>query len=174
MPVTPFHFGPGAAVHALAPTRVSFIAFCVANVLIDVESGYNLLMAHDRLHAFLHTYVGASLIVLAVPALHGLLRAAAEHWRLPNLFAWRELTRGQVIFGAALGGYSHVLLDSVMHADMTPLAPFTNSNYLHGTLSWDVLHGLCVALGIAGIAILVIRGIVARRRAAESLAGTSH
>ena len=166
MPVTPFHFGPGAAVHALAPTKVSFIAFCAANVFIDIESGYNLLMAHDRVHTFLHTYVGATLAIFAVVVLHWLLHAAAGRWRLPNLFAWRELTRGQVIIGAALGGYSHVVLDSVMHADMTPLAPFSDKNALHGALSWDVLHYFCIALGVAGVAILLIRGLIARRSSA--------
>ena len=42
MPVTPFHFGPGAALHAVAPKHVSFLAFCAANILIDLESLYNL------------------------------------------------------------------------------------------------------------------------------------
>ena len=42
MPFTPFHFGPGAALHALAPRHVSFMAFCGTNVLIDVESLVNL------------------------------------------------------------------------------------------------------------------------------------
>ena len=162
MPVTPFHFGPGAAVHSLAPSKVSFIAFCAANVFIDIESGYNLLMAHDRVHTFMHTYLGATVAILAVVVLHWLLRAVAEPWRLPNLFAWRELTRGQVVIGAALGGYSHVLLDSVMHADMTPFAPFSDKNALHGALSWDALHYLCVALGLAGVAILIVRGRMSR------------
>ena len=39
MPITPFHFGPGAALHVLAPRHVSFLAFCAANVVIDVKHG---------------------------------------------------------------------------------------------------------------------------------------
>lgn len=35
MPITPFHVGPGLALHSAAPRAVSFIAFCVANVLVD-------------------------------------------------------------------------------------------------------------------------------------------
>lgn len=42
MPVTPFHFGPGALLHATAPRHVSFLAFCGANVLIDLEPLYYL------------------------------------------------------------------------------------------------------------------------------------
>ena len=52
MPVTPFHFGPGALVHALAPRYVSFLAFCAANVLIDVEPGYYMMVGQFPLHRF--------------------------------------------------------------------------------------------------------------------------
>jgi hypothetical protein len=37
MPFTPFHFGPGAVVHSAAPKHISFLAFCGANVLVDVD-----------------------------------------------------------------------------------------------------------------------------------------
>jgi hypothetical protein len=50
MPVTPFHFGPGAAIHSLAPKRVSFLAFCVSNVLIDIEPLYFMLTKQFPLH----------------------------------------------------------------------------------------------------------------------------
>ena len=65
MPVTPFHFGPGAALHSAAPARVSFIAFCVANVLIDGEPLYYMLAGAAWLHRFFHTYIGATLVGLA-------------------------------------------------------------------------------------------------------------
>ena len=48
MPITPFHFGPGAALHAISPRHVSFLAFCAANVLTDLESLYFLLLALRR------------------------------------------------------------------------------------------------------------------------------
>ena len=37
MPFMPFHFGPGGAVHTMAPERVSFRAFRDSNVLIDIK-----------------------------------------------------------------------------------------------------------------------------------------
>jgi hypothetical protein len=43
MPITPFHFGSAVIVHAVAPKQVSFLAFCAANVLIDVEPLYYML-----------------------------------------------------------------------------------------------------------------------------------
>lgn len=165
MPVTPFHFGPGAALHAIAPRHVSLIAFCAANVIIDIESGYNLLRGADHVHTFLHSYVGATLMLLGVLVIHAALCRAAVRAPLPNLFQWRALTRAQVAWGAALGAYSHIVLDSIMHADMQPLAPFSTGNTLLRLVSLDVLHFGCVVFGVFGVATLVAR-MVARRRSA--------
>ena len=157
MPITPFHFGPGAAIHALAPRHVSFIAFCAANVLIDVEPLYFMVMQQYRLHRFFHTYVGASLIVAATFALFVAARWFAARFRLPNVFGWRELGLLPVALGAAFGSYSHVLLDSLMHADIKPFAPFTDANPLWRAVPLDVLHWACLAAGLVALGVLGIR-----------------
>ena len=76
MPITPFHFGPGATVHAIAPRHISFLAFCAANVLIDVETLYCILTRQYPWHRFFHTYVGATIVVVATVALF----AASLRW----------------------------------------------------------------------------------------------
>ena len=157
MPVTPFHFGPGAALHAVAPKQVSFIAFCAANVFIDVESGYNLLQGNDRVHAFLHSYVGATLVIAATVALFVVLNWFANRYPLPNLFEWRDLKTRQVLIRSALGAYSHVALDSIMHADMTPFYPLTDANPMLRLVSLDMLHTGCVALGVLGAGLVAVR-----------------
>jgi membrane-bound metal-dependent hydrolase YbcI (DUF457 family) len=139
MPITPFHFGPGAALHALAPRHVSFLAFCAANVVIDVESLYNLVLRREPVHAFLHTYVGATLVWLGLTLLFWLAL------KLPGVAARTHLGLRQVAFGALLGAYSHVLLDSVMHHDIQPLAPFAAGNALQGIVSLQALHLACLA-----------------------------
>ena len=102
MPITPFHFGPGAVIHALAPKQVSFIAFCAANVLIDVEPLYFMLTHQYPVHRFFHTLVGAGLVVLATCGLfYGARWFAARFW-LPRLFGWRELGLVPVVLGAAI------------------------------------------------------------------------
>jgi hypothetical protein len=108
MPITPFHFGPGAAIHAAAPRYVSFLAFCAANVLMDIEPMYYILTRQYPLHRFFHTYVGAAIVAI----------------------------------GATAGTFSHVLLDSVMHSDIRPFAPFSDSNPLRGVISVQALQGL--------------------------------
>jgi membrane-bound metal-dependent hydrolase YbcI (DUF457 family) len=61
--------------------------------------------------------------------------------------------------GAFIGSYSHVAIDSIMHGDMEPFAPFSNAAPLHLIVSLETLHLACIAAGIIGIA-----GLLARRR----------
>lgn len=144
MPVTPFHFGLGAALHAAAPRHLSFLAFCGANVLIDVESVWNLLHGQAHVHAFFHTYVGATLAGLATAAL-------CLRWR-----RWRLRTplppchRRSLLWGALLGAWSHVVLDSCMHTDIRPLAPFSESNALFRVIELPELHLMLLGLGVLG------------------------
>jgi len=157
MPITPFHFGPGAAIHALAPKHVSFLAFCAANVLIDVEPLYFMVTSQYPLHRFFHTYVGASLVVVATFALFVLARWFAARFWLPNPFRWRELGLLPVVLGAAAGSYSHIVLDSLMHQDIAPFAPFSNANPLLQVVSLSTLHWSCLAAGLVALGILGIR-----------------
>jgi len=66
------------------------------------------------------------------------------------------------IVGAVLGAYSHVVLDSIMHADMRPLAPFAETNAMLGVMSVGALHLWCVAGGGLGVVALTL-GFVLRR-----------
>jgi membrane-bound metal-dependent hydrolase YbcI (DUF457 family) len=153
MPITPFHFGPGAAIHAIAPQRVSFIAFCSANVLIDIEPLYYIGTGQFPLHRFFHTYIGATLIAMLTIALF----CAARGLRLPNLFGWRDLSIASVAAGAVLGSYTHVIFDSFMHADIRPFAPLSESNPLLNLIPLGTLHWSCAFAGAIGIAILLLR-----------------
>jgi membrane-bound metal-dependent hydrolase YbcI (DUF457 family) len=160
MPVTPFHFGPGALLHAVAPRHVSFLSFCAANVLIDLESLYNLVHGLHPVHAFLHTYAGATLVVLALLLLFLGARWVVLRLGVPNVLGWRALTTMQVGVGAALGAYSHVLLDSVMHRDIAPLLPFSSANALLATVPLGWLHLACLAAGLLGVLIIAVRWFV--------------
>lgn len=151
MPITPFHFGPGALVAAASRSSVSFLAFAATNVLIDVESLYNMVTDQPRIHTFFHTYIGstiaAALVVLAFIPCRWLAR------RLPAwpLLGWRRLSVTAVLLGSLVGAWSHVLLDSVMHSDITPLAPYSNANPLYQLVSLQVLHLGCVFTGLLGV-----------------------
>lgn len=160
MPFTPYHFGPGLALHSLAPKQISLLSFCAVNVLIDLESLYNLVNRRFPVHAFFHTYVGATLVIVATIGLFCFARWFAIRIRAPDVGGWRELTLRQVCVGAMLGGYSHVVLDSVMHRDIQPLVPFDRSNPILGLISLSALHGLCVVCGLVGLVVMASRWLV--------------
>lgn len=147
MPFTPFHFGPGALVHSAAPKDLSFLAFCGANVLVDVEPLYFMLTQQHPIHRFFHTYVGATVAGVIAVAVFLLVR------RFLNV----NLGVRAAALGAFAGTYSHVVLDSLMHADMRPLAPFSNDNPLLGAVSLSALHGFCLVAGVAGVALVAAR-----------------
>lgn len=142
---------------AASRSKASFLAFAATNVLIDMESLYNMVTNQPRIHAFFHTYIGstlaAALVVLAfVPA-----RTLAL--RLPPwpVIGWRVLGVKAVLLGSVIGAWSHVLLDSVMHSDITPLAPFSLANGLHDIVSLRALHLFCVGTGVLGVVCYLLR-----------------
>ena len=163
MPITPFHFGPGAAVHAAAPRHVSFLAFCAANVLIDVEPLYFMLTRQHPLHRLFHTYVGATAVATATVVLFFAARSVAR-W-IPNLFRWKSLNTSQVAVGAAIGVYSHVVLDSLMHSDIRPFSPFSRANPLLHVVGLSTLHWFCVGAGVVGLCLVGVRSLMAGHNA---------
>jgi hypothetical protein len=166
MPLPYHHLAAGLGLHALAPRQVSFLAFSVANIAIDLETVFNLATGGYPVHAEAHTYLGG--LALA-GAMAGLSAAARRVHRLPDFFGWKTLAPRQVFSGAFIGAWSHVLLDSMMHTDIRPLAPFSSENVLQRILSNQTLHGICFAAGLCGLLILTARAGWARQIERQSL-----
>jgi len=157
MPITPFHFGPGAALKAVAPERISFLSFVIANVLIDIEPIYYITAKQYPWHRFFHTYVGASLVSIAAVILVVVCSAISKKFFPDLLEKVFSSSIGATIFGAILGSFSHVVLDSFMHKDIRPPAPFSQDNTLLGVISLSSLHWFCVCAGVFGIVLLGLR-----------------
>ena len=157
MPFTPFHFGPGAALHALAPKHVSFTSFCAANVVIDFEPLVFMLRDDPRLHRFFHSYAGAIPVALATVVLMLASRAFFARFPVLDRLDVRSLATRPLIIGAILGAFSHIVFDSIMHADMHPLQPFAHGNALLGIVPMDVLYWVCALVGVIGVLIIGVR-----------------
>jgi membrane-bound metal-dependent hydrolase YbcI (DUF457 family) len=162
VPITPFHFGPGAAIHSASPRYISFLAFCAANVLIDVEPLYYMMTGQLWLHRFFHTYIGATLVAIATVLLFLGARRVACPLSLPNFFDWQELSTRAVTIGALLGTWSHIVFDSVMHADIRPFAPFSDTNPLLGIVSLRALHLFCLIAGAVGLVVVLARSALSQ------------
>lgn len=162
MPITPLHMGPGLLFKGAADRYFSLMVFGFSQVLIDIEPGVRMLRGDGNLHGFSHTYLGATLIAVASvligrPLCQFLLRywnpdpsSPALNWLpAPKVISWPA-----AIAGGFVGTYSHVLFDSVMHADMEPLAPLSAENALLHVISVDALHILFVLSGVLGLALI--------------------
>lgn len=147
MPVTPYHLGPGLLIKAAAPRHVSFAAFVVANVVIDLESVVNLVLGRHPVHVALHTLPGA----LIVGVLSGAAVAAASRARRA------PAGLGPALAGGFLGGLGQTALDAVAHRDLLPLAPFSDTNPLLHVVSLEAVHTACAVAGVLGAVVLGVR-----------------
>lgn len=163
MPFTPYHFGPGLALHSVSPRHVSFLSFAAANVAIDLEALYYMLSGDLPVHRFFHTYAGATVAWLATASL--LFAGGRITSSLWSKVAWarRELSAGAVAIGAALGAYSHILLDSVVNPDMRPFWPLGDANALLWLASPRAVESFCLACGALGLAALTARKLLTGR-----------
>ncbi len=172
MPVTPLHMGPGLLVKAVCRRHFSLMVFGFSQVAIDIEPIVRVVRGDPILHGFTHTYAGATLIaifsvIVGRPVCQYLLGLWKDdptqpfmNWlRGPAVITWPA-----AIAGAVVGAYSHVFLDSIMHSDMKPMAPASESNPLYQIISVDALHYGCLATGVIGTAVLIMIYVLRARR----------
>lgn len=154
--------GPAAAIKAVSGKHFSLTVFGFAQVAIDIEPLVRLLRGDNILHGFTHTYVGAVLIglfafVAGKPVCEWFLRLwndAFDH----KYLRWLQLTQTITRSGAFIGTFSHVFLDSLMHSDMRPFAPFSSSNPLLHSIPSGWIYLLCAASGFFGMIVIVLVG----------------
>lgn len=166
MPFTPFHMGPGILVKSLLQGSFSLMVFGWCQIVMDIQPLVAIVSGVGKLHGFTHTYVGATLIAI-VAAITGKYLA---QWALVTVLRVVPAIRIRwwvAFLSAFIGSFSHVALDSIMHADLQPLLPFADTNALLGFISVSALHKFCVYSGLAGAVIyfLVNRTLAARRNA---------
>jgi hypothetical protein len=175
MPFTPLHLGPGLALKALGGRHFSLLTFSLAQVAMDIEPLVGLMTGAKRLHGPTHTYLAALGIALVVAVLAPPLgRPVLQRWnremdwaRLPWLAAPAHFTRVSVLTGAVLGTVTHVWLDSLMHADLTPLAPWSEVNGWLGLVSGEALTLGCLLSGLVGL-IVWLSPAASRRRGSST------
>jgi hypothetical protein len=161
MPFTPIHMGPGIAIKSVLQGSFSLMVFGWSQIVIDIQPLIAMIHGAGQLHGFTHTYIGATLIAI-ISAISGKYLA---QWALVSVFSMKPVTiRWWVAFlSGFIGTYSHVVLDSIMHTDIQPLLPLSESNGLQGILTLSALHKLCLYSGLAGsILYFVIAAVVSR------------
>ena len=154
MPFTPVNMGPGLFVKAVMQGAFSLMVFGWAQIVMDLQPLFVMINGHGHLHGFSHTYVGATLLAIG-SALTGKylseigLRLIGRKEFLP--IGWPV-----AFLSAFIGTFSHVVLDSVMHADVEPFWPLSTSNTLLGLVSVQAHHWFCIGSGILGAVVYFV------------------
>lgn len=140
--------GPGLTVKAVMQKKFSLMVFGWSQIVIDLQPLVVMLTGRGELHGFSHTLLGATLIGL----LCGATGKPLGEWGLRLLREPRHLPISWgVSFGSAfIGTYSHILIDSVMHVDVFPFSPLSQSSPLHALISIETLHGVCLVTAVLG------------------------
>ncbi len=170
MPFTPFHMGPGILIKALLQGGFSLMVFGWAQIIMDIQPLLVLLTGEGHLHGFSHTYLGA-LLLGAFSALSGKYLAEFGLYLL-GLNPQRKLRIAWwvTLLSAYIGTFSHVLLDSVMHADLQPFYPFDPANPLLGIISAGNLYLACLITGLIG-SVLYFAGRLVRKYHSHNRSG---
>ena len=132
---------------AVGGWHFSFMVFGGAQVLMDIEPLIGILAGWDVLHGYTHTILGALLIGTIAGFIGKPVSSFVLNWRkIPHHpFTWLAS-----FLGAYLGTFSHVLLDALMHSDMSPWWPIASGSWLPGIISANALHLSCVVAGMTG------------------------
>ena len=159
MPFTPLHMGAGLCIKAVAQRRFSLMVFGWTQIVMDLQPLLAMLTGRGELHGFTHTYLGATLVAV-VAALTGkpLGQLGLRLLRLPRFL---PIGWGVAALSALVGAWSHVAIDSLMHAEMHPWAPWRQGNTWSGLVSIEALQWWCLGAALLGS---VLYFVVARLR----------
>src|ERR1700694_3365892 len=156
MPATPFHFGPGLLLKAVAPRQFPMAAYSFSQHVFAIESGYYMLHHATPVHRQAHTFLVGGLIGL----LCGLIVSRVGAWVarprdiVPEALA-AEYRLPVAVLSGIFGGRFHSGRHGIMHADIRPFRPFTQANPLYGLVSVQILYLFCVITGVVGAALLL-------------------
>ena len=137
MPFTPFHLIAGVGIKAIAPKKISYTSFVIANVVIDMEVLIRMSPFVDmhrepwepfHLHGAIHSFFYATIIGLVI-------------------YAFMRKRRG-AFWGAMIGGWSHIVFDMFNHPDIYPFLLFSSDNPFYGMIPPGSVQWICLAIGL--------------------------
>lgn len=131
-------------------------AYSLAQVVIDLESGYYLLRKQFPVHRDVHTFLVGGLIGV----LCGLIVSRVGAWwarprDAPVEAIAAEYRLSVAVLSGLFGGLFHSVLDGIMHSDIRPFRPFSTANPLYGLVSVRSLYLFCIATALLGGVILL-------------------
>lgn len=155
MPFTPFHLGPAFLLGELFEKKVNLFSILLGSIIIDVRATYCLFTGCRSLHGPFHTFLAATIVGLILAwvifSQRRGLQKITEKLRIEQSYSLNS-----IILGSIIGTWSHVLLDSPLYTDITPLWPMS-ANPLLWIMSSGTIYALCAVSFLPAIAIFIYR-----------------
>jgi hypothetical protein len=106
---------------------------------------------HGPLHTFLAATVIGLLIAWFIYSQKAWLQKITDKMRIEQSYSLNS-----IILGSIIGTWSHVILDSPLYTDITPLWPATNNPFLW-TIGPLTIYEFCVFSFLPAIVIFIYR-----------------
>ena len=162
--------GPGILAKAMLQGGFSLMVFGWTQMVMDLQPLVAIITGDGHLHGFTHTYIGSSLIAVFSAVTGKYTAELALIMIYKNIQQVINIRWRVAYLSAFIGAYSHVILDSIMHMDVKPLAPFSVSNHLLDLVSVSALHKFCIYGGLAGAVMYLAVGYILARYKSRSTA----
>ncbi|MCV2444149.1 DUF4184 family protein [Acinetobacter bereziniae] len=154
MPITPLHLGLGTTCKGIGNHRFSLLIFSGVQVLMDIEPLLGMILGWNTLHLYTHNLIGALLIALIATPI-GKVMSEFVLRRLLKQKNW-QITWQVATLSALTGSFSHILLDGLMHADMYPFYPFSQTQFLLNLIPYSfIFYGCFIGFIFGGILFLL-------------------
>ena len=168
MPITPLHVGPGLLIKLVGGRHLSLTMFVLTQITMDLEVLMRLMLGAFPLHGFTNTILGATAVLAVTIVLGKPVCEWALHWwnrkLSPAQSRWLRVSEGiswtAACLGGISGGFSHFVLDAMMHADAKPWMSFYEANPFLGLFSIDQLNLFCLVCLFVGVVVMVVYGVL--------------
>ena len=143
MPITPLHLGILAPLNHWLPGKVNNLSFWLVTLWLDASAiaYYAFGLEMGEFHGpDTHSFIAAA-------ALAGIIAMLGLGYYVFKELFWSALQENSEralawICGAYLGGFSHILLDAMVHSEMLPFAPLPGNPFYWGGM--DMISGILV------------------------------
>lgn len=151
MPITPLHLGILAPINHFFPKKVSNLSFILVNLWLDASAiaYYAFGLEMGEFHGpYTHSFL-AAMVLASIVAVFGFL-------------SWKW------VLGAYLGGFSHILLDAMVHSEMLPFYPEPGNPFYWGGMDAIslvlVIPFIWLTTQYVSLAVARTRAVLVKRR----------
>ena len=144
MPITPLHLGLLAPLNHLLPGKVNNLSFWLVTLWLDASAiaYYAFGLEVGEFHGpETHSFIAAMAMASVIGVLGFMFYVIKElmppgHVNQDRAMCW--------FASAYLGGFSHILLDAMVHSEMLPIHPLPGNPFYWGDM--DMISGILAFL----------------------------